>query len=283
MLNPFNHVDIRVDCMSEALPFYQCLLGAMRFIGPEELPEEQGVWQVFRAALQQPVSQYIGLLEDESHRANSNRIAFHVATKSQVDRVAAVLRQSGVTIEGPSTCPEYGTSYYAAFFEDPSGNRLELCCLRDDERSRSGHFGIDQILATLDLPDIYTIRAWRSEDFDSVRVLSNLEGWTTPDLRPEETMIAWERSWPALVVVHDSEVIGFLRSISDFEVSTYLGEILVSTPHRGRGLGKALITVCHGLVPRTRIDLLSVSGADAFYEALGGNSLAGFRLPSQIV
>lgn len=143
--------------MSDALPFYRLLLTELRFTGPEELTEEQGEWRIFRSSLQQPPCQFVGLIEDKGHRANSNRIAFHVATRSQVDRIAATLRHIGTAVEGPATCLEYGTSFYAAFFEDPSGNRLELCCLRDDDRSRSGHFGIDAVLATLELPNTHSI------------------------------------------------------------------------------------------------------------------------------
>lgn len=112
-----------------------------------------------------------------------------------------------------------------------------------------------------------------------MKALSSIEGWTTPDLRPQAAALAWERSWPALVAEVDDEIVGFLRAISDFEVTTYLGEILVAGPYRGQGLGRALISVCQGLVPRTRIDLLSVESADQFYQAMEGQSFAGFRLP----
>ena len=30
-------------------------------------------------------------------------------------------------ISGPRACPEYSSSYYASFFEDPCGNCLEIC------------------------------------------------------------------------------------------------------------------------------------------------------------
>ena len=31
-------------------------------------------------------------------------------------------------IEGPEFCPEYSPTYYTVYFEDPCGNRLEVCC-----------------------------------------------------------------------------------------------------------------------------------------------------------
>ena len=44
-----------------------------------------------------------------------------------MDRVGAVARVVGaLAMEGPAACPEISASYYATFFEDPSGNRLEV-------------------------------------------------------------------------------------------------------------------------------------------------------------
>jgi catechol 2,3-dioxygenase-like lactoylglutathione lyase family enzyme len=58
--------------------------------------------------------------------ANENRIAFWVAEPAEVDRIAALLADAGAReISGPKRMP-YGPDYYAVFFEDPAGNRLEV-------------------------------------------------------------------------------------------------------------------------------------------------------------
>ena len=31
-------------------------------------------------------------------------------------------------LEGPEVCADYSPGYYAFFFEDPDGNKLEICC-----------------------------------------------------------------------------------------------------------------------------------------------------------
>ena len=44
-----------------------------------------------------------------------------------MNRVGAVLDEIGAKIEsGPGRVPEYPGEYYAVFFEDPSGNLLEV-------------------------------------------------------------------------------------------------------------------------------------------------------------
>ena len=39
--------------------------------------------------------------------------------------MAAVAQEAGATLSGPKEMP-YGPGYYAAYFDDPSGNRLEV-------------------------------------------------------------------------------------------------------------------------------------------------------------
>ena len=46
-----------------------------------------------------------------------------------MDRLAKLVRKAGgKALEGPEICKEYSAGYYAFFFEDPDGNRLEICC-----------------------------------------------------------------------------------------------------------------------------------------------------------
>lgn len=56
---------------------------------------------------------------------NDCRVAFWAASIPEVDRLAGIAVQAGArNVEGP-TYEE--ARDYAAFFEDPSGNRLEIC------------------------------------------------------------------------------------------------------------------------------------------------------------
>jgi hypothetical protein len=60
-----------------------------------------------------------------SPRFISNYYPLWASLASEVDRLAEVVRQAGArNIEGPM---QYERGYYAVFFEDPSGNRLEVC------------------------------------------------------------------------------------------------------------------------------------------------------------
>jgi predicted enzyme related to lactoylglutathione lyase len=127
-MNPFGHVDLRVRDMDAALPFYAALLPAAGFVREEP----GGEWYVWEVEGEPPSAAYFALTEDRGHVPNANRIAFWAASRDEVDRIAAVAFEAGAVVEsGPRDCPEYGAGYYACFFQDPSGNRLEVAYRTD--------------------------------------------------------------------------------------------------------------------------------------------------------
>lgn len=64
-------------------------------------------------------------------RTGLNHLAFHVASREQVDRVTAELRRRKVTILYPDTHPfAGGKEYYAVFFEDPDRIKVEVVAPR---------------------------------------------------------------------------------------------------------------------------------------------------------
>jgi len=125
-------------------------------------------------------------------------------------------------------------------------------------------------------PEI-TIRSWQDDDFPTIQHLTCIEGWPTPSERPADVLNAWRYSYPALVAIHNEQVIGFLRAISDGFVTTYICELLVEENWRDQGIGRALLNACHQQVPGTRLDLLSTEHADPFYEANRFRRFNGFR------
>lgn len=125
--NRFQHVDIRVNDMEAALAFYKIFLPELGFTHTGGK-----TFQVFDGEGTPPRQPWFGFIEDRDHRANTNRIAFWADSRAEVDRLAQVVREAGGgNISGPRDCPEYTETYYAVFFEDPSGNCLEICFLTD--------------------------------------------------------------------------------------------------------------------------------------------------------
>lgn len=119
----FDHIDLRVREMAVAKKFYARLLPELGFTIYSSTEE----WCIWQAPGTGPV-EFFALDEAASHHPNDNRIAFWAENRAEVDRLAEVVRQAGgLNLEGPALWREYSPGYYALFFEDPSGNKLEIC------------------------------------------------------------------------------------------------------------------------------------------------------------
>lgn len=118
----YDHIDLRVKNLAEVRPFYETLLPALGFTRDVRI---EG-WLQFEAAGADGATEFFGITESLRHEANESRIAFWAEGTSEVDRLADIAVRAGArNVEGPGY--HEGPGYYAVFFEDPSGNRLEIC------------------------------------------------------------------------------------------------------------------------------------------------------------
>jgi catechol 2,3-dioxygenase-like lactoylglutathione lyase family enzyme len=116
----FDHIDLRVPNLAEATRFYERLLPALGF---SRRVQVEG-WLQFEAA-GEGVTEFFGVTESPRHTPNENRIAFWAESASRVREIAEIAIGAGArNVEGPM---DYEPGYYAVFFEDPWGNRLEVC------------------------------------------------------------------------------------------------------------------------------------------------------------
>ncbi len=118
----YDHIDLRVRSLAEVRDFYTTLLPALGFTQQVEV---EG-WLQFESAGGDGTADFFGVTESSHHVANECRIAFWADSPSLVDQLAAIAVQAGARqVEGPGY--QEGPGYYAVFFEDPNGNRLEIC------------------------------------------------------------------------------------------------------------------------------------------------------------
>jgi glyoxylase I family protein len=63
-----------------------------------------------------------------------HHFCFRVVDETAVDRTARGLRDASIEATEPRYYPEYAADYYATFFEDPDGVRLEVTNFREIRR-----------------------------------------------------------------------------------------------------------------------------------------------------
>ena len=123
-----HHVDLVVSSIERSLPFYRGLLAPLGYHRMTEVEGERGetIWYLGGPDVA------VGLREAQTeggydrYRVGIHHVAFEAWSRAIVDECAAWLADNGAEIE--SLPQEYGyvPGYYAVFFYDPDGIKLEI-------------------------------------------------------------------------------------------------------------------------------------------------------------
>jgi glyoxylase I family protein len=123
-----HHVDLVVSSIERSLPFYRELLGPLGWHGIGEVEGERGetIWYLSGRETS------IGLREAQTdatvdrYAPGLHHLAFEVASRAVVDERAEWLRSAGAELESEPQEYSYLPGYYAVFFFDPDGIKLEI-------------------------------------------------------------------------------------------------------------------------------------------------------------
>ena len=124
-----SHVHVGVDDFERAFAFYSAVLPVL---GLElKFKEPENGW----AGWMTPgVARPLFLVgrpfnRDPASPGNGQMIALMAPDRGAVDRChAAALAQGGRSEGAPGLRPHYHANYYGAYFRDPAGNKLCVCC-----------------------------------------------------------------------------------------------------------------------------------------------------------
>ena len=132
----FHHVDLNVSDLAASKAVYGPLL---EFLGYVMVKDEPGgcEWDLRREGEADGGSgASLGLKQSPPgeaaypHRRYApglHHLAWRARSREEVDRLHALLAERGITVlDPPAEYPEYSGDYYAAFFEDPDGIKLEI-------------------------------------------------------------------------------------------------------------------------------------------------------------
>ena len=137
MLVGLGHLDLVCRDLDASLAFYATVFGPLGLEPPNLVPGERGE-QIHYLRFPQAGSGSLGLrqaLADQEfdlYAPGLHHFAFAVDTPREVDGVYERARGAGAEIlHAPKLWPQYHPEYYATFFLDPDGFRLEVAASRD--------------------------------------------------------------------------------------------------------------------------------------------------------
>jgi catechol 2,3-dioxygenase-like lactoylglutathione lyase family enzyme len=137
MILGLGHVDLVCRDVEQSLAFYAQVLGPLGLQEPALFEGERGE-QIHYLRFPRPLSGSLGLrqaLEEqefELYAPGFHHLALTVETREDVDAAHAAAVAAGAEIlHPPRAWPQYHPLYYATFFLDPDGFRIEISASRD--------------------------------------------------------------------------------------------------------------------------------------------------------
>jgi catechol 2,3-dioxygenase-like lactoylglutathione lyase family enzyme len=134
MRGAVHHIDLSVRDPKAARPFWEAVLG---FMGYRVSTEYAHGGYDFDCGMRgasfvsigiRPVSGPHADRVHDRYSSGMHHLAWTAASREDVDAFHALLVRIGATVlDPPAHYPEYSDGYYAVFFSDPDGMKLEYC------------------------------------------------------------------------------------------------------------------------------------------------------------
>jgi catechol 2,3-dioxygenase-like lactoylglutathione lyase family enzyme len=124
-----HHFDLVVSDLDRSLAFYRALLEPLGYIEAADIVGERGERVVYLGA---PGVVPVSLREAQApgthdrYRVGLHHVAFEAPTRAAVDDRLRWARERGAEIENDPKQYAYMPGYYAGFFYDPDGLKLEI-------------------------------------------------------------------------------------------------------------------------------------------------------------
>jgi glyoxylase I family protein len=137
MLVGLGHLDLVCRDLDASLAFYAAVFGPVGLEPPHLVPGERGE-QIHYLRFPQAGSGSLGLRqalvdqEFDLYAPGLHHLAFALESREEIDAVHHAAEAAGAEIlHAPKLWPQYHPEYYATFFLDPDGFRLEVAASRD--------------------------------------------------------------------------------------------------------------------------------------------------------
>lgn len=137
MLTGLGHLDLVCRDVERSLAFYAAVLGPLGLEAPVSASGERGE-TIHYLRFPERGSGSLGLRQAQEeepfllYAPGFHHVSFAVESHADVDRVhEAAVAAGAEVLHAPRLWPQYHPDYYASFFLDPDGFRIEVAASRD--------------------------------------------------------------------------------------------------------------------------------------------------------
>ena len=121
-----DHIYLTVSDMRRSEAFYDRVMQALGFRKGDKVVGGDPHAHYFNPALQLSIRPARSAAPHDPYAVGLHHVCLQVRSRAQVDEAVALLTGLGVAATAPQLYTEYNPDYYATFFSDPDGIRLEI-------------------------------------------------------------------------------------------------------------------------------------------------------------
>jgi glyoxylase I family protein len=123
-----HHIDLVVSSIERSLPFYSELLGPLGYNRVGEVEGERGetIWYLSGPGTAVGLREAQADVPHDRYAVGLHHLAFEADSRAQVQEIAEWAHDQNVEIESEPQEYTYMPGYFAFFFYDPDGIKLEI-------------------------------------------------------------------------------------------------------------------------------------------------------------
>ena len=135
-----DHIYISVTDLPRSEAFYDRIMPVLGFLKNSFLNEGDRHVQYYNRHFGFVLRPARRKIPHDPLTAGLHHFCFRVEDTRTIEAIARRFEELGVECSAPQLYPEFAPDYYASFFTDPDGIRLEVTNFRDERRKRHDHW-----------------------------------------------------------------------------------------------------------------------------------------------
>ena len=135
-----DHIYVTVSNMERSERFYDAVMKALGFRKNEFQIDGEKHIQYYNRQFGYVLRPAREKAEHNPYAPGLHHLCLKVEGEEEVKAAARKLKEANIQVSEPRRYPEYAPDYFAIYFSDPDGIRLEITNYRQERRQRHDHW-----------------------------------------------------------------------------------------------------------------------------------------------